>query len=208
MKEKRLSQFQVANCNFQMRARKLIGLVGMKQVGKSTIGNHLQNQHGFKTLSFAAPLKRICSETFHIPPENFELTVTKELPDLELKVSPRHIMQAVGTGLFRNTLPQLLPDMKLGCDSIWIYSMKKELEKYSTDHVVITDVRFSDECKFLKENGGVLIYIDRWDKEQQWLDQHESESAYLLKSQCDVIIDNTTSVEFCLEQVDLFIDQI
>lgn len=188
-------------------ARKLIGLVGMKQVGKSTIGNHLQKQYGFKALSFADPLKRICSETFHIPPENFELTVTKELPDLELKVSPRRLMQAVGTGLFRNALPQLLPDLKLGCDSIWIYSMKKELEKYSDDDVVITDVRFSDECAFLKESGGVLMYIDRWDEERHD-DHHESESAYLLKSQCDVVIENRASVHCCLEQVDLFLDQM
>lgn len=174
------------------------------------IGDHLQHRHRFRPLSFAAPLKRLCSETFHLPPENFELQVTKEIKDPGLKVSPRQIMQAVGTGLFRNELPKLLPDLDLGedCPSIWIYSMKKELEKDEKSDIVVTDVRFSDEIDFIAEQGGKIVYVDRFDDAQWCLDQHESEGAFRLRDQCDVVIDNTKSVAYCLEQVDAFLDQM
>lgn len=191
-------------------SRKLIGLVGTKQVGKSTIGKYLQQKYQFRDLSFSAPLKRLCSEAFHIPPHHFEMPVTKELTNVELGVSPRQIMQTVGTGLFRNELSRLLPELTFGedCGSIWIYSLKKDLENDRKSNIVITDVRFEDELKFVQTQGGKLMYIDRFDKDQWCRDAHESERAFYLKNQCDVVIDNTGNLDDTLEQVDSFLNQM
>lgn len=189
--------------------RTLIGLVGMKSVGKSTIGEHLQAHHGLTELSFATPLKKICSEVFHIPPNAFERQVTKELVHHELKVSPRQLMQGVGTGLFREELSKHIPDLNLGpTSSIWIYHMMKRLEQEPGLPVVITDVRFADECDFITSYGGHLMYIDRYDNEKWCLDKHVSEQAHQLRSLCDVVIDNTGSMVHCLEQVDAYMNQI
>jgi hypothetical protein len=126
----------------------LIGLVGYKQSGKDTIANWLVENKGYTKRAFAQPIKEICSSLFGITEEQLYNPAKKELKDNIWGMSPRVMMQKVGEGL-RN--------VHNDCLTLW---MKRELLSLG-DSVVISDIRLEDEIKFVKDNNGFVIYVDR-----------------------------------------------
>ena len=51
-------------------------------------------------------------------------------------------------------------------DSIWVDSLERKIQQY--DNVVITDVRFVNEIKFLKSIGAIFVQIDREETRPEW----------------------------------------
>lgn len=147
---------------------KIIGLTGKKGSGKDTVADYLVKHHGFVKLSFAAPLKEICSILFGFTESQMNDHTLKETVDSRWGVSPRQVLQFVGTSLFRNGMEKLIPEMK---DNFWIEIMKRKIEetvktvryrsKYENDNayvvpyypekIVITDIRFDNEAKLVYE---------------------------------------------------------
>jgi hypothetical protein len=136
----------------------IIGLCGKKRSGKDTIGRYLVEKHGFHRLAFADPLKLSCQEIFGFTDAQMNGD-EKEIIDPYWNHSPRQVFQAIGTDLFRNTLPQYCHNMT---SSIWIRTMHRKitvLMKQGINKFVITDVRFPDEFNYVKsgtleDNGG------------------------------------------------------
>ena len=77
----------------------------------------------------------------------------------EIGASPRTLMQTIGTEWGRGLIN----------DNIWINSMRARYEKYKmmADHgykgiyILMTDVRFENEAKAIKDLGGIILRIDR-----------------------------------------------
>jgi hypothetical protein len=64
-------------------------------------------------------------------------------------ITPRNMLQMMGTEVGRDML-----DPK-----IWIYSLERKMEMYP--NVVIADVRFRNEIKFIQDKGGFVVRVKR-----------------------------------------------
>ena len=156
----------------------LIGLVGFAGSGKDTVGNILRDKFGYQKYSFAGPLKDIVSILFSWDRELLEGSteesrIWRETPDkwwtekLGWKskhgkdFTPRICLQYFGTDLLRNHFDE----------NIWITVM----ERYVMDvikngnKIVITDCRFNNEIKAIKNNSGEIIRVRRG-TDPNWFD--------------------------------------
>jgi hypothetical protein len=142
----------------------IIGLVGFIGSGKGTVGDILE-QKGFIKDSFAKPLKDACSVIFGWPREMLEGDTEvsrkwREEPDVYWSekfgksFSPRLALQLMGTEAGRNVFHE----------DIWVISL---LNRSKGKDVVVTDVRFQNEIKYIQDNGGIVIRVKRGD-EPEW----------------------------------------
>ena len=140
----------------------IIGIVGFQGAGKDTIADYLQNIHQFRRESFAHALKDAVAQVFGWDRELLEGR-TKEsrawreqvdawwsdrlkMPNL----TPRYVLQVWGTEVARRSFH----------DDIWIAALENKLRK-TTDDVVISDCRFPNEIKSIKNAGGIVIRVVR-----------------------------------------------
>ncbi len=150
----------------------LIGVAGRKYHGKGTIGDILVSEHGFTQLSLAGPMKKACAEIFSLD-ESQLYGDRKEIVDDYWQVTPREIMQFVGTELFRNGMSALLP--QIGTE-LWIKVLSRRIQvlrSQGISKIVVTDVRYPDEANAIKEQGGKVVKVIR--KSMLSVDSHSSE---------------------------------
>lgn len=146
----------------------IIGICGLIGSGKDTIADYLQNIHQFRRESFAHTLKDSVAAIFGWDRELLEGR-TKEsrawreqvdtwwaerlnMPNL----TPRLVLQLWGTEVVRKAFH----------DDTWIASLENKLRK-TTDDVVISDCRFPNEIRAIKDAGGVVIRVVRG-PEPEW----------------------------------------
>lgn len=196
--------------------KKLIGLVGIKGSGKSTVGEYLQTTYGYKTESFANTLKDAVSAIFGWPRhllegDTAESRIWREQEDrywsdkLKKPVTPRWVLQQIGTDVLRNHF----------FDDIWICSLERKLSN-SDGNIVLTDVRFQNEIAMVHRVGGEIWWVRR-DPEPVWLytaikdksmmpvvypDVHSSEYAWIAESTYKVIQNNST-IDHLKEQIEI-----
>jgi hypothetical protein len=148
----------------------IVGVTGLIGSGKDTIANYLTTFHGFKKESFANSLKDAVAHVFGWDREMLEGTTKSsrewreqvdpwwaerlDMPNL----TPRWILQYWGTEVCRKGFH----------DDIWIAALEHKLLK-STDNVVISDCRFANEVKAIKNAGGITIRVMRG-PEPEWYD--------------------------------------
>jgi hypothetical protein len=172
----------------------LIGLVGKKGSGKDTLKDYItKNNNNLVSYAFADPLKEICGILFQLNHEQlYGHQNIKEKKIDELNVSPRILLQRIGTNLFRKQLLNVLPEMKdvLKDDSIWIFAFKRWYQNNKHKDVIVSDVRFENEAECIRDMGGILIYIDRYLETD---DEHESEKN-IEKIKCDYVIKNKSTI--------------
>jgi hypothetical protein len=141
----------------------IFGLLGFINSGKGTVASTLVNDCGFRQDSFASSLKDVCAVTFDWPRymlegDTKESREWREIPDQwwseKLGIpdfSPRLALQLIGTNTLRN---HFNPD-------IWFLTLENRIRKNPDQHVVISDVRFPNEVKWIQDQGGILIRIAR-----------------------------------------------
>jgi len=146
----------------------IIGLIGFAGSGKGTIADILVSKKGYTKLSFADAVKDATAAIFGWPRfllegDTEESRAWREQKDewwskkTGLYVTPRNMLQLMGTEVGRGMIH---PD-------IWIYAMERRMELYS--NVVIADVRFPNEMKFIQEKGGFIVRVKRGD-DPEWYD--------------------------------------
>ena len=137
--------------------RHLIGLCGRIGAGKSTLAKLLSDD--FDVYVLAHPLKQIGKILGF---EEHQLWGNQE-QKLERNsfwgISGREFLQKLGTDIFRDLLPQKIPNMQIK-HGIWIDLFVKAWNE-STRNMIVEDVRFEDEVKVIQELGGTVIWIDR-----------------------------------------------
>lgn len=138
----------------------IIGICGKIGCGKTTVSNFLVENYNFSEYSFAQPLKEI-AKIFGFTDKQVYGTQTDKLEIHPVwGVSAREFLQKVGTDLFRDRLKTVLPEMKVD-SSIWIDLFKIKYGEDKSKNYVVSDVRFLDEYKAIKNLGGFVIKIVR-----------------------------------------------
>lgn len=157
-----------------------IGLCGKKGSGKSHVAQSLVGSCGAKIIRFADTLKDMMRVMgFNEGQINGDL---KEVAcDMLNGKTPRYAMQTLGTQWGRNLLHE----------NIWV-DMLVAKAKRETGIVVVDDVRFPNEVEAIRENGGVVVWLDR-DSIYESGDTHSSETS-VDASFCDLLIDNNQDV--------------
>lgn len=155
----------------------LIGLIGRKQSGKDTFADYLVRTRGFKKHSFAEPVKQICQIMFHLETEQMHDPRLKEKVDERWGLSPRQMMQKVGTDMVRDMLG----------NDFWVRHMDM---RAPAGNVIISDVRFRNEAQWVKDRGGVLIRIVDGTPHS---DNHSSETEQLAIQEDILVMNNKTN---------------
>lgn len=182
----------------------IIGVTGRKGNGKDTIGKILFDKYGYIRVAFADSLKEACRSIFHFT-DNQLYGTEKETIDEYWKVRPRHVLQFVGTELFREQISSVIPWVE---KDIWIKSVEKKIlsirELNSHAHIVVTDVRFQNEVDAIRKLGGIVIRVSR-PSLQNKLDTHSSELEIdKLDVDMDILNDSTVD-ELQTKIVQMFI---
>ena len=142
-----------------MRKVKIIGMVGPKGVGKTTFANQLANHTGCQAavLSFADPL-RVMAMAMGIDSKQLVLPELKHEVIPELGVTPRHVLQSLGTEWGRKCIH---PD-------VWVWAMQRQIERHVDEYqgsgdvlIFIDDCRFANEAQWILNHGGMLIEVER-----------------------------------------------
>ena len=201
----------------------IIGICGFIGSGKDTVADYLVNQYHFRRDSFANSLKDAVAAVFGWDRELLEGRTTaardwREQTDtwwsdkLGMPITPRWVLQQWGTEVCRKSFH----------NDIWIVSLENRLRQ-STDNIVISDCRFPNEVKAIKNAGGKVIWIQRgalpvWYDiavaannndfvAQQRLAEfkvHASETAWV-GTEFDAIVDNNSSLAQLYGQIDKLI---
>ena len=140
----------------------IIGVCGFISSGKDTIADYLVGFHGFRRDSFAGTLKDAVAAVFGWDRELLEgrtpeARAWREQVDqwwanrLNMpKLTPRWVLQYWGTEVCRRAFH----------DDIWIAALEARLSRRS-DHTVISDVRFPNEIKSIRNAGGKIVWVKR-----------------------------------------------
>lgn len=160
----------------------------------------LQKLSGFSIEKFADSLKDIVCRLINCTRIQLEDREFKEtsLGKLWNDLTPRQILQRVGTDLFRDGL-----DENVWVNSLFSQYIEMSVNNYkvpnSFQNWIITDTRFPNELKAVKDRGGITIKVNRGTVEQDE-NLHASETA-LDKSDFDYIINNEGTIEELIEKV-------
>lgn len=198
----------------------LIGISGKAGSGKDTIGEIIQKlcltNKGpqFEIKKFAGKLKQTASLLTGISIEKFEdqefkktilgsewgkttkqnplnaIEPFKDITFVEM-MSVRDLLQKLGTEAMRNGLHE----------NVWVNAL---FANYTEDKQwVITDVRFPNEFKAIKEKGGIVIRVNRpgyGNSMKELAEAHPSETA-LDGHDFDYVIENDGNLEKLISKV-------
>lgn len=198
----------------------LIGISGKVGSGKDTIGEIIQKlcltNKGpqFEIKKFAGKLKQTASLLTGISIEKFEdqefkktilgsewgkttkqnplnaIEPFKDITFVEM-MSVRDLLQKLGTEAMRNGLHE----------NVWVNAL---FANYTEDKQwVITDVRFPNEFKAIKEKGGIVIRVNRpgyGNSMKELAEAHPSETA-LDGHDFDYVIENDGNLEKLISKV-------
>lgn len=148
----------------------LIGLTGLARAGKDSVADILVREHGFKKMSFAAPLKRMvknldpivgfrscncCSDYYEVYLSDL---YAMGMTDDEIKASEygdeaRRMWQRFGTDV-----------MRAEEEDYWINAAYRDMVATGADRIVFTDCRFPNEADFIYEMaaGNAEIIGSTW----------------------------------------------
>ncbi len=165
----------------------VIAICGKRRCGKDTIANYLKIKYDFEHVKISAKLKFVIKTLFNFTDDQME-NDSKELIDDKWKVSPRQVMQFIGTDIMQFEIQKLLPNINR---TFWIKSLIEDL-KYTSKNIVISDLRFIHEYEELKKISH-KIYIIKVERncEHDTLstDAHSSEIE-MTNIPCDFIVQN------------------
>lgn len=131
---------------------KLIGIGGYARVGKDTVGKSILTYAAvvlnkpYKRVAFADELKK---EIDPFVKENFGFSVFNANDEQKKIIRPL----LVGLGESR----------RIQNPEYWIYKAKLQVEINKNNGIgsIVTDVRYKNEAQWIKDNGGIVIYIHR-----------------------------------------------
>ena len=142
----------------------IIGVGGQARFGKDEMSNFLAKKMNYSRSAFANNVKKIFCDTFNVDLDFVEKwkVVSEPPPGFDMPV--RQALQFIGDG-FR----------KIKSD-VWVdLIFKNEPEK-----IVISDVRYCNELKSIKDNRGINILLWRPNFENNDTNQSESQIKQLI----------------------------
>ena len=189
----------------------LIGLCGYIGSGKDTCASLLEQHHGFQRLSFASAIKDIVSTLFGWDRNDLEGATPSSrewreeidtwwTEQLGRIVTPRLILQMVGTEMFRDCLSP----------RFWTTVLQRKIEKIREEGakcIAISDCRFPEEIELIKSLGGIIVYVDRApDLHNHKLGFSHSSEHHISSIIPDATIDNNKDLEYLRNQLDTLME--
>lgn len=177
----------------------VIGICGKKFNGKDTIADYLVENYGYTKISLGDALKRGLKEIFGFTNEQLWGNKKEEI-DTYWKVTPREIMQYIGTDCLRIKIGTDFPHIG---NNLWIMALEKNIAsliEQGITNIVIPDLRFPNEEKIVKKFNGIIIRVVRPSIKMN--DDHISENSFE-EITCDYTLENNT-----LEQLHTDIDDL
>jgi len=157
----------------------IIGFAGKARSGKDTAGKYLVDTYQFQHYYFAKPLKEGVNKMFNLTEEQIK---NKEKVVEPWGKSPRELYQLLGTDVARKIDP-----------NVWIKNAEMFLKRCSGFSVAITDVRFANEAKWIRDKGGVVVFLT---SETRGITDHTSHASEngLTGDDVDVVIQNDGTI--------------
>lgn len=187
----------------------IIGICGLIGSGKGTVADILEENHCFDKVSFADTLKNAAATIFRWDRAMLEGD-TKESREKREQVdewwaerlgipdfSPRYLLQYMGTEVMRNNLH---PD-------IWVLSLERKIIECGPGDYVIPDVRFPNEIRMIKRNGGKIWHVQRGEL-PDWFGQNPSHIHASETSWNNEIFDATIYNNGTIDDLKLTVDNL
>lgn len=160
----------------------LIGLCGPAGAGKSTVAKIIARRYNGLVMPLAAPIKGMI-ESLGVDPKHLYGTPEDKEEPLELfgGKSARFAMQQLGTEFGRTTFGE----------DFWINIWFNTVRVLPHSIVIADDVRFENEAKAIKDNGGIVIGVVKSYEDFDRAPVHASED--FLKVPKDALVFNSGS---------------
>lgn len=170
----------------------IIGIAGKAHAGKDTVANLLLSLFQVPTYiyHFADPIKQHLCDLLKLDIRYFNDTTLKESVYKD-ELTYRMLMQNTGDSF-----------KKIFGEEVFVNLANEYYESINSNSVlIIPDVRYEYEAEWIKNNSGIMIYVDNMNSSTTMSNSHSSESKTI---DCDIIIhnDKSQSINHLLEQVD------
>ena len=159
----------------------IIGIAGRARSGKDTIANFILTMQGGYRYSFADPIRNML-KALGIDLSHPYWLENKENIIPVLGASPRRLMQTLGTEWGRKLIN---PDL-------WLIMATQHFAQQGPG-MIIADIRFENEAKWVRNNGGIVIHVDR--PNIQKVEDHVSEQGIEFNPLTDKLLPNNGSLE-------------
>lgn len=179
---------------------KLIGLAGPAGCGKDTVAEFLCDTQEFRQIALAGPIRRGIVAMFGIPLEHLTDPILKMQPlDQLCGKTPRQVMQTLGTEWGRNQI----------CLDVWLKVAQADIDyqrklaaanNLYLNGIVVSDIRFEGEAKWLRDQGGIIWHIQRPNNPYATYTGHLSEVPIHIADQQPTII-NDGDIDQLHEQI-------
>ena len=175
---------------------RVVALCGPRRVGKDTIANYLA-EYGYEHIKITSPLKALCKSLFHFTDDQLESDL-KEVVDPRWGVSPRQVMQFIGTEVFQYKVQELIPQVGR---NFWVNSLVSLIEANPSKRYVISDLRFLHEHRALEQFDTLTIKITSDRVQHNSTDLHQSECEYQTVKE-NVHVANNSTKEALYSRID------
>lgn len=138
-----------------------IGVTGYARHGKDTIADYLVLNYKFQKIALADVMKEVISIIFGWSREYIEQH--KDEIDNFWGVTPRYALQTLGTEWGQHILGEFnLFEQRTG-RLLWTKQTYNYIQKFfnNNENVVISDIRFLHEAKYLKDKGFIIWRVNR-----------------------------------------------
>lgn len=179
----------------------MVAVCGARRCGKDTLSDHLCREHGFVKARFAEPLKAMAREAFGFTHDQVEGDA-KDSVDPVYGVTPRRVLQFLGTEVMQHQLQRLLPDVGRHFWSRRLIRQYVESNEY--ERVVVSDMRFLHEWQALRDgvrSAGGTLQVWRIERDtsgvvaqDSTVDAHDSETEWA-RIPCTQALHNDGSVD-------------
>jgi hypothetical protein len=156
---------------------KVIGIMGNARSGKDTAYLSIKtilNEASVRRVAFADELKKECDKFLK---DNVGISSFTECPEEKELIRP--FLVTYGTHLRRKIDPEC-----------WIKRVSKSMSAEKNSINVITDTRYVNEARWVKEQGGLLIFLSRDGIAPA--NEDEEVNNPVLRQMADIIIDMPT----------------
>ena len=155
-----------------------------RRVGKDTSCDYLISKYGGIKLSFAEPLYEI-------------LYFAQTVCGFE-RTKDRKFLQFIGTEWARTIN-----------SNVWVDLLVEKIKKNSHHNIYVSDLRFKNEFKVLKDHGFICVQINGNSREENGYNNHTSDKDLDGFNGWDFTIENFSTIANLYTQIDyIFCDQI
>lgn len=199
----------------------LIGLVGAAGSGKDTAADYLVRQYSLLKYSSSDPIKQVAMRFYGLCADDCytQEGKSKEHPYIEAYFDPDEWIRGKrklvsfqpAPGLVRapvtnRELLEQLGDRMLDLDPLVVIRPMLKLHETTGDTVVDSSPRTWDQVNFIRDNGGIIIYVRRPEAENRAGTHHTA--TFYRDVQPDFTADNTADLSHLYQQLDDIISSL